>query len=130
MSHPVERPATPSVLSTPLQEPHPSILSKTSGTESDPDSSTSECPCCRLPTVPELSTLAEAIPQLDLKEFATLEERFLKSLAIQPAVGSTVRAAAVVPQDRRAAGNYLLVDLICHRLFSTFRDQEGIRNFS
>ncbi|CEL11736.1 hypothetical protein ASPCAL14833 [Aspergillus calidoustus] len=130
MSHPVERPATPSVLSTPLQESQPSILSKTSGSESDPDSSTSECPCCRLPTVPELSTLAEAIPQLDLKEFATLEERFLKSLAIQPAVGSTVRAAAVVPQDRRAAGNYLLVDLICHRLFSTFRHQEGIRNFT
>jgi hypothetical protein len=36
----------------------------------------------------------------------------------------------VVPQDRRAAGNYLLVDLICHRLFSTFRHQEGIRNFT
>jgi hypothetical protein len=130
MSHPVERPATPSVLSTLLRESHPSILSKCSGSESDLVSSTSDCPCCRLPTVAELSTLTEDIPQLDLNKPATLEERFLKSLAIQPAVESTVRAAAVVPQDRRAAGNYLLVDLLCHRLFSTFRDQEGIRNFS
>ncbi|KAL2801654.1 hypothetical protein BJX63DRAFT_442049 [Aspergillus granulosus] len=130
MSHPVERPATPSVPSTPLQESHPSILSKSSGSKSDPVSSTSACPCCRLPPVPELSTLAEAIPQLDLKKSATLEELFLKSLAIQPAVGSTVQTTAVVPQDRRAAGHYLLIDLLCHRLFSTFRHQEGIRNFS
>jgi hypothetical protein len=36
----------------------------------------------------------------------------------------------VVPQDRRAAAHYLLIDLLCHRLFSTFRHQEGIRNFS
>ncbi|KAL2838687.1 hypothetical protein BJX68DRAFT_279749 [Aspergillus pseudodeflectus] len=130
MSHPVERPATPSVLSTTLQGYHLSILSESPDSESDPVSSTSDYPCCRLPPVPELFTLAEAIPQLDLNKSATLEERFLKSLAIQPAVGSTVRATAVVPQDRRAAGHYLLIDLLCHRLFSTFRDQEGIRNFS
>ena len=104
MSRPAERPATPAVPSTPLQESHPSILSESSGSESDPISSTSECPCCRLPPVPEPSTLTEAIPQLDLNNSATLEERFLKSLAIQPAVGSTVRSAAVVPQDRRAGG--------------------------
>ena len=130
MSHPTERPATPAVPSAPLQESHLSILSASSGPESDPISSTSECPCCRLPPVPEPSTLAEAIPQLDLNNSATLEERFLKSLAIQPAVGSTIRAAALVPQDQRAAGHYLLIDLLCHRLFSTFRHQGGIRNFS
>jgi hypothetical protein len=102
MSHPVERPATPVVTSTPLQEPQPSIRSTSSGSRPDPVSSTSDCPCCRLPPVPELSTLAEAIPQLDLNESATLDERFLKSLAIQPPVGSTVRATVVVPQDRLA----------------------------
>ncbi|EAW11452.1 uncharacterized protein ACLA_091500 [Aspergillus clavatus NRRL 1] len=130
MFHPVERPATPAVLSTPLQKSLPNILSKNSDSESDPVSSTSDCPCCRLPSVPELSTLAEAIPQLDLNKSVTLEEQFLKSLAIEPAVGSTVRAAAVVPQDQRAAGHYLLIDLLCHRLFSTFGHQEGIRNYS
>ncbi|KAL2841286.1 hypothetical protein BJX68DRAFT_278658 [Aspergillus pseudodeflectus] len=130
MSHPVERPATPVVPSTPLQESQPSILSKNPGFESDLVSSTSNCPCCRLPPVPELSTLAEVIPELDLNKSATLDERFLKSSAVQPAVGSTVRVTAVVSQDRRAAGHYLLIDLLCHRLFSTFRYQEGIRNFS
>jgi hypothetical protein len=93
MSHPVERPATPVVPSTSLQESQPSVLSKTPGFESDSVSSTSNYPYYWLPPVPELSTLTKAIPQLDLNEFATLEERFLKSLAIQPAVGSTVRAA-------------------------------------
>jgi hypothetical protein len=130
MSHPVERPATPAAPSTLLQEPHPSILSESSGSESDPVSSTVECPCCRLPPVPELSTLAEAIPQLDLNTSATLEEQVLKTLTIQPTVGSTVRAAAVVPQDQRAAGYLLLIDLLCHRMFSTFKHQGGIRNFS
>ncbi|GLA55966.1 hypothetical protein AnigIFM63604_003314 [Aspergillus niger] len=129
MSRPAERPATPSVPSTPLQGSHPSILSDSSDSESDPLLSTSECPDCRLPSVPELSTLAAAIPQLDLNTSATLEEQFLETLAIHSAVGST-RAAAVVPQDRRAAGHYVLIDLLCHRMFSTVRHQGGIRNFS
>jgi hypothetical protein len=62
MSHPVERPATPAAPSTLLQESHPSILSESSGSESDTLSSTSECPYCRLPPFPELPALAEAIP--------------------------------------------------------------------
>ncbi len=74
MSYPTERPATPAVPSAPLQESHPSILSASSGPESDPISSMSEYTCCRLPPVPEPSTLAKAIPQLDLNNSATLEE--------------------------------------------------------
>jgi hypothetical protein len=114
MSHIVECPATPAMLSTSLQESHLSTLSESSGSECDPISSTLYCPCCRLPPVLELSTRAEAIPQLDLNKSATLDKHFLKSLAIQPAVGSTVRATAVVPQDQRAAAHYLLIDLLCH----------------
>ncbi|KOC07045.1 hypothetical protein AFLA70_559g000420 [Aspergillus flavus AF70] len=120
MSHPVERPATPTAPSSLLRDSHPSNLSESSGSESDQVSSTLECPCCRLPPVPELPTLAETIPQLDLNTSATLEERFLRTLAIQSQVGSTVRAA----------GYRLLIDLLCHRMFSTFRGQGGIRNFS
>lgn len=130
MARRLERPPTPAVPSPLLQESRTSILSESSGSESDSVSPPLECPCCRLPPVPELSTLAEAIPRLDLNTSATLEERFLKTVAIQPTAGSTVRAAAVVPQDRRAAGYHPLIDLLCHRMFSTFRHQRGIRNFS
>ncbi|RDK41039.1 hypothetical protein M752DRAFT_284538 [Aspergillus phoenicis ATCC 13157] len=130
MSRPAERPATPSVPSSPLQGSHPGILTDSSRSESDPLLSTSECPGCRLPSVPELSTLAAAIPQLDLNTSAMLEERFLKTSAIHSTVGPTVRAAAVGPQDRRAAGHYVLIDLLCHGIFSTVRHQGGIQNFS
>lgn len=130
MSRHVGRPPTPAAPSPLLQEPRLKILSESSSSESDSGSSTLECPCCRLPPVPELPTLTEAVPQLDLNTSATLEGRFLETVAIQPTAGPTVRAAAVVPPDRQAAGYYPLVDLLCHRMFSTFRHQGGIRNFS
>lgn len=105
MPYPAGRPATPVVQPKPLQKLRSNVPTESSGPESDSTSSTAERPCCRLPLVPDPSAPIETIPQLGLDKPATLEERFLNTMAIQPAVGSTVRAAAVIPQDRRAAGH-------------------------
>jgi hypothetical protein len=82
--------------------------------------------------LPDLATLAEAISDRgrDTPELSsTLEGQFLDSVSLLPAAESVAQAAAIVPHDRQANGNWLLVTLLCHRVFDACGDQAEIRNF-
>ena len=133
MSQPVVRPETPILQPTALQPLHPSILPEYADSPSDSSASTSECPCCASPPLPDLETLAEAIPDrgLDTPGLpSTLEGQFLNSMSLLSAAESSTRAAAIVPQDRLANGHWPLVTLLCHRVFDARGDRAEIRNFS
>ncbi|OJJ52273.1 hypothetical protein ASPSYDRAFT_52173 [Aspergillus sydowii CBS 593.65] len=133
MSRPVvHRPGTPIFRPTALQELHPNILSEYADPPSDSSGSTSECACCASPSLPDLETLAEAIPDRELDRpglSSTLESQFLDSVSLLPAAESSTQAAAIVPHDRQASGHWLLVTLLCHRVFDACGDHAEIRNF-
>ncbi|KAL3469044.1 hypothetical protein BJX99DRAFT_265560 [Aspergillus californicus] len=133
MSRPVvHRPKTPIFQPIALQELHPSVLSEYADPPSDSSASTSECACCASPPLPDLETLAEAIPDHGLDTpglSSTLEGQFLDSVSLLPAAESSTQAAAIVPHDRQADGHWLLVTLLCHRVFDACGDQAKIRNF-
>ncbi|CEL12006.1 hypothetical protein ASPCAL15100 [Aspergillus calidoustus] len=59
---------------------------------------------------------------------STLESQFLDSVSLLPAEFS-IQATAVIPHDRQAKGHWLLVTLLCHRVFDACGDQVEIRNF-
>lgn len=134
MSQPVvARPETPILQPTAFRALHPSVLPEYADPPSDSLASTPECPCCASPPLPDLDTLAEAIPDpgLDTPGLpSTLEGQFLNSVSLLPAAESSTRAAAIVPQDRQANGHWSLVTLLCHRVFDTRGNRAEIRNFS
>ncbi|KAL4862651.1 hypothetical protein BDV12DRAFT_207094 [Aspergillus spectabilis] len=133
MSQPVfHRPETPIFQSTALQELHPNVLSEYADPPSDSSASTSECECCASPPLPDLATLAEAISDRGRNTpglSSTLEGQFLDSVSLLPAAESAAQAAAIVPHDRQANGHWLLVTLLCHRVFDACGDQAETRNF-
>lgn len=134
MSRPVvHRPETPMFQPAALPELHPSVLSDYADPPSDSSASTPECPCCASPPpLPDLEPLAEAIPDRGLETTAlpsTLEGQFLDSVSLLPAAASSSRAAAIVPHDRQATGHWLLVTLLCHRVFDACGDRAELRNF-
>jgi hypothetical protein len=133
MSRPVvDRPETPIFQPTALQKLHPSVLSDYADPPSDFSASTPECPCCASPPLPDLEPLAEAIPGRGLDTSglpSTLEGQFLDSVSLLPAAESSTQAAAIVPHDRQANGHWLLVTLLCHRVFDACGDRAELRNF-
>ncbi|GAA93344.1 hypothetical protein AKAW_11455 [Aspergillus luchuensis IFO 4308] len=134
MSRPfVDRPETPIFQPTVLPELHPSVLSEYADPPSDSSASTPECPCCASPPLPDLEPLSEAIldRRLDSPGLpSTLEGQFLDSVSLLPAAESSAQAAAMVSQDAQANGHWLLVTLLCHRVFDACGDRAEFRYFS
>ncbi|KAL2785331.1 hypothetical protein BJX66DRAFT_315013 [Aspergillus keveii] len=134
MSQPVvRRPELPIFQPTARQVVYPNVLSEYADSPSGSSASTSDCECCASPPLPDLATLAEAIsdrgsdtPGLS----STLESQFLESVSFLPASETRIQAAAVIPHARQAKGHWLLVTLLCHRVFDAWGDQVEIRNFS
>ncbi|OJJ52019.1 hypothetical protein ASPSYDRAFT_165341 [Aspergillus sydowii CBS 593.65] len=133
MSRPVvHRPGTSIFQPTALQALHPTFLSEYADPPSDSSTSTSECACCASPPLPDLETLAEAIPDRELDTpglSSTPEGQFLDSVSFLRAAESSTQAAAIVPHDRQANGHWLLVTLLCHRVFDACGGHAEIRNF-
>ncbi|KAH8430154.1 uncharacterized protein LDX57_007824 [Aspergillus melleus] len=124
MSRPVvHRPETPTL---PPALP-PSVLPEYADAPSDSSASTPECPCCAPSPLPDLEALGEAIQECRLD---TLEGQFEGSVSFQPTTEFSTQAVAVVPHDQQANGHWLLVNLLCHRVFDKCGDRSRIRNFS
>jgi hypothetical protein len=134
MSRPVvHRPQLPIFQPIAHQVVPPNVLSEYADPPSDSSASTSECACacCASPPLPDLEILAEAIPDRGSNTpglSSTLETQFLDSVSLLPAE-SSIQATAVIPHDRQAKGHWLLVTLLCHRVFDVCGDQVEIRNF-
>lgn len=60
----------------------------------------------------------------------TLAASLLQTLEIQSTTSDYARAVAVVPQDHRVTDQWVLINLLCHRIFATFGDQGCIRNLN
>ncbi|KAH8430055.1 uncharacterized protein LDX57_007761 [Aspergillus melleus] len=128
MSQPVvHRPETPTLQPNSLQALHPSVLPEYADAPSDSSASTSECPCCTPSPLPDLKDLGQAIPECRLD---TLEGQFQDSVSFQPTTEFSTQAVAIVPHDQQANGYWLLVNLLCHRVFDKCGDRSKIRNFS
>jgi hypothetical protein len=133
MSRPVvHRPELPICQPTAYQVVPPNVLSEYEDPPSDSSASTSECACCASPPLPDLETLAEAIPDRGSNTpglSLTLESQFLDSVSLLPAAESSIQATAVIPHDLQVKCHWLLVTLLCHRVFDACGDQAEIRNF-
>ncbi|PLB55525.1 hypothetical protein P170DRAFT_422061 [Aspergillus steynii IBT 23096] len=127
----LQRQETP-VLLPPLQSLHSSIMPEYADSPSDSSSSAAECPYCVSPSIPDLATLAETIPdgESGTLSLATLEDQFLRTVVNQPATESTTQVISIVPRDQRSSAYWSLVTLLCHRTFATYGNQTSIRNFS
>ena len=68
--------------------------------------------------------------ELGSGSFAALEGQFLRTFTVQSTSPFHAQAVAAVPKDPRAAGHWLLVELLCHRTFATFNAQDSIRKLS
>jgi hypothetical protein len=65
-----------------------------------------------------------------LYTFDAIEQRFLRTLTIFSATPLHAQAMAIAPDDHRVTQDWLLINLLCHRIFSTFPDQGPIRKLS
>ena len=129
----IHRPETPTLQPNSLQALHPSVLPEYADAPSDSSASTSECPCCAPSPLPGLQALGEAIPECTLGTLglaSTPEGQFQASVSFQPTTEFSTQAVATVPHDQQAKGHWLLVNLLCHRVFDKCGDRTRIRNFS
>jgi hypothetical protein len=65
-----------------------------------------------------------------LYAFNAIEEQFSRTLTIFSATPLHAQAMAIAPDDHRVTEDWLLIDLLCHRIFSIFSDQGAIRKLS
>ncbi|KAH8430096.1 uncharacterized protein LDX57_007766 [Aspergillus melleus] len=131
MSFPASYPETPLIQPVPRRQDtpvNPDAFESSWGSSS----SSAGCPCCATPPMPYPAPPTNISPSIELGSgsFAALEDQFLQTLTIQSTSLFHAQAVAVVPNDRRAAGHWLLVELLCHRAFATFGAQNSIRKFS
>ncbi|BCR99740.1 uncharacterized protein AKAW2_50397S [Aspergillus luchuensis] len=61
---------------------------------------------------------------------AELEERLLRTLTFYSPSPFRIQAIAVLPHDSRVTKNWLLIELLCHRVFAALPDQGTIRQVS
>ncbi|GLA79075.1 hypothetical protein AtubIFM55763_001742 [Aspergillus tubingensis] len=90
-----------------------------------PDSFSSFCPCCTTSPSEEIN------PSFDVSyPSAVLEERLLQTLTFYSSSPFRIQAIAVLPHDPRVTKNWLLIELLCHRVFAALPDQGTIRRVS
>ncbi|BCS00166.1 uncharacterized protein AKAW2_50507S [Aspergillus luchuensis] len=90
-----------------------------------PESFSPFCPCCTT------SPSEETNPSSDVSyPSAILEERLLRTLTFYSSSPSRIQAIAVLPYDHRVTKNWLLIELLCHRVFAALPDQGTIRRVS
>jgi hypothetical protein len=107
-------------------QPAPSEAS-TSG-DADSSSGSSSTSICTSPL--EEPTHPVEIIEQGLYPYTALEQRFLWTLTIFSATPHHAQAMAIAPDDLRVTRHWLLIELLCHRIFSTFPDQGAIRKLS
>ncbi|GFF60703.1 hypothetical protein IFM51744_10459 [Aspergillus udagawae] len=126
MSHPAMHRSTPLVML-------PASIETTTpedAASSSRSSSTSVCSCCTSPLLEEQTNSVGANTEQELFLFTVLEERFLRTLTVFSATPFHAQAMAITPHDHRVARHWLLIDMLCHRVFATFPDQGAIRKLS
>ena len=90
-----------------------------------PESFSPFCPCCTS------SPSEETNPSFDISyPSAELEERLLRTLTFYSPSPFCIQAIAVLPHDSRVTKNWLLIELLCHRVFAALPDQGTIRRVS
>ncbi|GIJ92735.1 hypothetical protein Asppvi_002013 [Aspergillus pseudoviridinutans] len=126
MSHTdMHLPRTPVMLPAQLETSAPEDADSSSGS-----SSTSICSCCTSPPLEEPIHPADPITEHGLYPYTALEERFLRTLTIFSATPLHAQAMAMAPHDHRVTRQWLLIELLSHRIFSTFPEQGAIRKLS
>ncbi|OJZ79670.1 hypothetical protein ASPFODRAFT_54836 [Aspergillus luchuensis CBS 106.47] len=90
-----------------------------------PESFSPFCPCYTS------SSSDETNPSFDVSyPSAELEERLLRTLTFYSPSPFRIQAIAVLPHDSRVTKNWLLIELLCHRVFAALPDQGTIRRVS
>ena len=138
MSFPALRyPETPIIQPIPIRTKVKFNMSEYPGSPSS-SSSSSVCQCCTSPptfadpTSTPAANVAPAAPfdHEQKPSSATVTDSLLQRLEIRPAASDCVQAVAVASRDQRVTDNWVLITLLCHRLFGTFGDQGCIRNLN
>ncbi|KAF7591003.1 hypothetical protein BBP40_002145 [Aspergillus hancockii] len=137
MSSPIQHPATPIISPIPLR---PDVIVSTwlddldVPRDSSSGSSTSICECCASPPAcsePRSGTNPPAAPVSEPGEDeldVTLQQLLLSSLEIQSVTLGLAQATAVVPNHPRVTDSWLLIYLLCHRIFAAFGEKGAIHN--
>ncbi|GCB18980.1 hypothetical protein AAWM_01865 [Aspergillus awamori] len=90
-----------------------------------PESFSLFCPCCTS------SPSEERNPSFNVSYLsAELEERLLRTLTFYLTSSLCIQAIAVLPHDSRVTKNWLLIELLCYRVFAALPDQGTIRRVS
>ncbi|GIJ92751.1 hypothetical protein Asppvi_002029 [Aspergillus pseudoviridinutans] len=118
-------PRTPVLLPAQLETSTPEDADSSSGS-----SSTSICSCWTSPLLGEPTHPADPITEHGLYPYTDLEEGFLRTLTIFSATPLHAQAVATAPHDHRVTRHWLLIELLSHRIFSTFPEQGAIRKLS
>ncbi|KAH1308876.1 hypothetical protein KXW65_004190 [Aspergillus fumigatus] len=96
---------------------------------SSSSSSTSICSCSTSPVL-EPTHPVDLFLEPDLCPLTALVERFLMTISIFSATPLHVEAMAITPIDHRVTRHWLLIDILCHRVFAMLPDQGAIRKLS
>ena len=137
MSSPVLRyPETPIIQPVSLWRKTNSSMSSEDLGSSDSSSSSPSAYQCRAspPTFadPVYASTANVTPFDREQEPSpkTLADSLLQTLEIQSTTSDYAQAIAVAPWDHRVTDQWVLINLLCHRIFATFEDQGCIRNLN
>ncbi|KAF4228973.1 hypothetical protein CNMCM8980_006461 [Aspergillus fumigatiaffinis] len=113
---------------TPVIQPAP--LETSPSEDEDSSSASSSTSACTSPLLEEPNHPVDPITEQGLYPYTALEERFLRTLTIFSATPLHAQAIAIAPDDHRVTRHWLLIELLCHRIFATFPDQGAIRKLS
>ncbi|KAH1971166.1 hypothetical protein KXV92_006726 [Aspergillus fumigatus] len=114
---------------TPVLQPAP-LETSSSEDEDSSSASSSTTSICTSPPLEEPTHPVYPITEQGLYPYTALEERFLRTLTIFSATPLHAQAIAIAPDDHRVTRHWLLIELLCHRIFATFPDQGAIRKLS
>lgn len=139
MSSPVLRyPKTPTIQPVPLRtKANPKMLLENSEYSDSSSSSSSAGQCCASPptyTDPVYESAANSAPagtfDREQEPSPTAVDSFLQTLEIRSATSDCAQATAVAPRDQRIPDHWVLISLLCHRIFATFEDLGCICNMN
>ena len=123
MSFPVSAcPETPIIQPVPLRpKANSNMPSEDSGSSSDPLSA-SVCQCCESPPAASATPAAPSDREQEPSSTARADS-LLQTLEIRSATSHCAQAVAVAPQDQCVPDHWVLINWLCHGIFSTFQDQ-------